>query len=63
MQPNGRMLYESCKNENPNSYFISDVDEIDSDWFRLANSVGICGATSTPLWMMEKVSEFISEIK
>jgi len=60
---NGKMLYESCKDENPNSYFISDVDEIKKDWFSTAESVGICGATSTPLWLMEKVSEFISEIK
>ena len=57
------MLYESCKNENSNSYFVSDVNEIHSDWFSLANSVGVCGATSTPLWMMERVSEFISKIK
>ena len=60
---NGKMLYESCKNENDNSYFVSDIDEIRSDWFLLSNSVGICGATSTPLWMMERVSEFISKIK
>lgn len=60
---NGKMLYESCKAENPNSYFISDVDEIKEEWFSSANSVGICGATSTPLWLMENVSEFISEIK
>ena len=60
---NGKMLYESCKAENPNSYFISDIDEIKKEWFSSANSVGICGATSTPLWLMENVSEFISEIK
>ncbi|MBT5353710.1 MAG: 4-hydroxy-3-methylbut-2-enyl diphosphate reductase, partial [Flavobacteriales bacterium] len=48
---------------NSNSYFVSDVNEIHSDWFSLANSVGVCGATSTPLWMMERVSEFISKIK
>lgn len=60
---NGKMLYESCKDENPNSYFISDIDEIQKEWFSSANSVGICGATSTPLWLMENVSEFISEIK
>ena len=60
---NGKMLYESCKAENPNSYFISDIDEIKEEWFSSANSVGICGATSTPLWLMENVSEFISEIK
>ena len=60
---NGKMLYESCKAENPNSYFISDIDEVKKEWFSSANSVGICGATSTPLWLMENVSEFISEIK
>ena len=60
---NGKMLYESCKAENPNSYFISDIDEIKKEWFSSANSVGICGATSTPLWLMENVLEFISEIK
>ncbi|MAO71370.1 MAG: 4-hydroxy-3-methylbut-2-enyl diphosphate reductase [Flavobacteriales bacterium] len=59
---NGKMLYESCKDENPNSYFISDVDEIKKEWFSSAQSVGICGATSTPLWLMEDVSKFISEI-
>ena len=60
---NGKMLYDSCKVENPNSHFISDIDEIKKEWFSSANSVGICGATSTPLWLMENVSEFISEIK
>ena len=60
---NGKMLYESCKAENPNSYFLSGIDEIKKEWFSSANSVGICGATSTPLWLMENVSEFISEIK
>jgi 4-hydroxy-3-methylbut-2-enyl diphosphate reductase len=60
---NGKMLYSSCKDENSDSYFISDVDEIRKEWFNTANSVGICGATSTPLWLMERVSEYISEIK
>ncbi|MDA9663530.1 4-hydroxy-3-methylbut-2-enyl diphosphate reductase [bacterium] len=59
---NGKMLYESCKSENPNSYFISDLDEINVMWFDGMSSVGICGATSTPLWLMEKVSDFISKI-
>ena len=56
------MLYKSCKDENTNSYFISDVDEINKEWFSSAQSVGICGATSTPLWLMENVSKFISEL-
>ena len=59
---NGKMLYESCKSENSNSYFISDLDEINVLWFDGMSSVGICGATSTPLWLMEKVSDYISKI-
>jgi len=59
---NGKMLYQSCKKENPNSYFISDIDELKSDWFVDANLVGICGATSTPRWLMESVEKAIKEI-
>tara|TARA_B100000767_G_scaffold200441_1_gene187384 strand:+ start:441 stop:1313 length:873 start_codon:yes stop_codon:yes gene_type:complete len=59
---NGKMLYESCKNENPNSYFVSDVDELKSDWFLNVDTVGICGATSTPRWLMESVEDYIRKI-
>ena len=59
---NGKMLYKSCKNENQNSYFISDINELKSDWFLGANSVGICGATSTPRWLMESVEKAIEKI-
>ena len=57
---NGKMLYQSCKSININSYFISDVNELDTDWFLKAESVGICGATSTPRWLMEQVQEAIN---
>jgi 4-hydroxy-3-methylbut-2-enyl diphosphate reductase len=59
---NGKALFEVCKSVNPNSYFISDLTEIDPAWFAKAGSVGVCGATSTPLWLMEKVSEFLSNM-
>ena len=59
---NGKMLYQSCKDENKNSYFISDIDELESDWFIGAESVGICGATSTPRWLMESVEKAIEKI-
>ena len=59
---NGKMLYQSCRKENRNSYFISDVDELDPDWFLGASSVGICGATSTPRWLMESVADAIEQI-
>ncbi len=59
---NGKMLYQSCKSQNNNSYFISDIDELRSDWFLNAESVGICGATSTPRWLMESVERAILKI-
>ena len=58
---NGKMLYKSCKSENPNSHFISDVDELNSDWFKHSETVGICGATSTPRWLMENVQKQIQK--
>ena len=58
---NGKMLYKSCKSENPNSYFVSDVDELNSDWFKHSRTVGICGATSTPRWLMENVQKQIEK--
>lgn len=60
---NGKMLYEACKKENEQSYFISSPSDIDVQWFKNANSVGICGATSTPLWLMEKTADTIRDFK
>lgn len=56
---NGKALYGTCKTVNPQSYFISDTEEIDFNWLEGASSVGICGATSTPMWLMEKVVDHI----
>ena len=52
---NGKVLYDVCKKYNENSYFISNVEELDQNWFAAHDKVGICGATSTPMWLMEKV--------
>ena len=57
---NGKALFEVCKSINPNSYFISDEDEIDKKWLKKDDTIGICGATSTPMWLMEKVAERLS---
>lgn len=54
---NGKMLYNVCKETNPNTVFISSVAELDKSWFTSGDSVGICGATSTPLWLMENVKQ------
>jgi 4-hydroxy-3-methylbut-2-en-1-yl diphosphate reductase len=53
---NGKVLYEVCKEVNASTYFISDFDEVNPDWLLNAESVGICGATSTPMWLMEEVA-------
>ncbi|HUV00389.1 MAG TPA: 4-hydroxy-3-methylbut-2-enyl diphosphate reductase [Bacteroidales bacterium] len=59
---NGKMLYSVCRKVNPDSYFISSHEEIDISWFNGKKSVGVCGATSTPKWLIEYVREFISSI-
>ncbi|MEM6630946.1 MAG: 4-hydroxy-3-methylbut-2-enyl diphosphate reductase [Bacteroidota bacterium] len=52
---NGKMLYQVCRQVNPHSYFISSTEEIFQDWFEPGDTVGICGATSTPQWLMDEV--------
>ena len=59
---NGKALYAVCQRENPQSYFIENEEELDAGWFKNAKSVGICGATSTPMWLMQQVAESIREI-
>lgn len=54
---NGKVLFDVCKEVNPRTYFISDIDEVNPEWLVNADSVGICGATSTPMWLMEEVAE------
>ena len=59
---NGKMLFQSCLKENPNSYFVSEEDEIKEKWFNKDIQVGICGATSTPRWLMENIAKNIQQI-
>ena len=56
---NGKALYGVCKAVNPNTYFVSEVAEIQPEWFQKAETVGICGATSTPMWLMEDVATYL----
>lgn len=56
---NGKVLYAHCLEENPHTHLISNPAEIDPTWLEGALSVGICGATSTPRWLMEKVRDTI----
>lgn len=59
---NGKMLFNVCKSVNPSTYFVSSTDEIDRDWFKGMKTAGICGATSTPKWLIEKIRDVIMEI-
>lgn len=56
---NGKMLFEECKKVNANSHLIDNEAEIDKSLLRGVGSIGICGATSTPKWLMEKISSYI----
>jgi 4-hydroxy-3-methylbut-2-enyl diphosphate reductase len=56
---NGKALYQVCLNENSRSFFIENETELDLEWFSKNDKVGICGATSTPMWLMEQVKEYL----
>jgi len=59
---NGRVLYNECMNVNPRSYMIDSANEIRLEWLNDCSSVGICGATSTPKWLMEECKVRIEEL-
>ena len=56
---NGRVLFNECKSVNANSYQIERAEEIDMQWIEGVRSIGICGATSTPKWLMEECRDHI----
>ena len=56
---NGKILYQECKKINPNSYLIDQPEEIDRNLLEDVRSIGICGATSTPKWLMEECKKAI----
>lgn len=59
---NGKFLYGECLDINPNTYLISNEDEIKTEWVLEVSSIGICGATSTPRWLMERVKDKVQSI-
>ena len=59
---NGKVLYNICREENPRSYNIEEESELSAEWFAGAESVGVCGATSTPEWLMRRVAEKIEKL-
>jgi 4-hydroxy-3-methylbut-2-en-1-yl diphosphate reductase len=59
---NGKVLYNVCLETNPKTHFVSSSAEVDSSWFLQGQSVGICGATSTPMWLMEEVKGYLERM-
>ena len=59
---NGKVLCDLCKSLNIRTYHIDSVGEIKREWFRADDKVGVCGATSTPKWLLEEVAEYILDL-
>ncbi|WP_295650585.1 4-hydroxy-3-methylbut-2-enyl diphosphate reductase [uncultured Mucilaginibacter sp.] len=59
---NGKVLFEVCLRHNPNTFFVSSADEIDPSLFEKGDTVGIAGATSTPMWLMEEVKTALEKL-
>ena len=59
---NGRILFAECLDANPDSHLISGEGDIDPSWLKGKERIGICGATSTPRWLMQKVSEAVQQL-
>lgn len=59
---NGKVLYEVCRKANPRAYRVSHPSEVRPEWILGSTSVGVCGATSTPHWVMSQVAEKVQEI-
>jgi 4-hydroxy-3-methylbut-2-en-1-yl diphosphate reductase len=60
---NGKMLYSVCKDVNRDTHFVSSAEELKESWFKGKRSAGICGATSTPKWLIENIYDIISNIQ
>lgn len=58
---NGKILFAECLDANSNSHMISNDSEIDPTWLKDKQSIGICGATSTPRWLMNQVKNFVEQ--
>jgi 4-hydroxy-3-methylbut-2-enyl diphosphate reductase len=58
---NGKVLFDICRDANPNTWFIEDAAELDPAWLEGAEHVGISGATSTPHWLMNQVKDYIEQ--
>ena len=60
---NGRVLFELCRSVNPRSHQIGSASQLQASWFEGASSAGVCGATSTPRWLLEEVAQGIENLQ
>jgi len=60
---NGSILFQVCRETNPARFLVSDRSELRKEWFSGVENVGVCGATSTPMWLMEEVAAEIRSMK
>ena len=60
---NGKVLFNECLRVNPNTHLIEDPQEIEAEWLKGIQTVGICGATSTPKWLMEQCRDTIQKMQ
>ena len=59
---NGKVLYEECRSVNENTHLVSDIEELNPAWLEGKSNIGICGATSTPRWLMAEFQARVEEI-
>ncbi|HEY9117960.1 MAG TPA: 4-hydroxy-3-methylbut-2-enyl diphosphate reductase [Roseivirga sp.] len=59
---NGKVLYKVCADQNVRTHFVSSLNDVKSEWFGKNETVGICGATSTPMWLMEEVKSHLEKL-
>lgn len=59
---NGKILYDNCRAVNPNTHLIANESEVDPSWLAGAGTIGVCGATSTPRWLMERVRDAVERL-
>jgi 4-hydroxy-3-methylbut-2-enyl diphosphate reductase len=59
---NTALLYQVCRNVNPNTYFVENETELKPEWFKNLDHVGISGSASTPMWQLQRVAEAVENI-
>lgn len=59
---NGKVLYKICSDQNPRTHFVSSLADVRSEWFGQNEKIGICGATSTPMWLMEEIKSHLERL-